>query len=314
MENQNLDHFWLSHQQPVHAEGESYKCQRRIGAGGNGVVFLVTCVSGKNKGLQFVLKVFYKISDDKRREAFLREIEILQDLNHPGIVNVFDRGEFTVEDRSYPFAITEYAPKTLRDLMREGAVDRMRALRISLNCLSGLVYLHSDENQIVHRDIKPSNILLSKAVAKIADLGLAKELSEEDADMEAADDAPSRVMMSSQWPAMPKGYRTPELIERARGKDVDITPASDIFQMGSILYEMLTEYNPQNFVEDITDDLTVDIRYIDGVQGGLLRELIESMLDMDPEERPSAEDCLNRLTHIHEQYCRDLRNVTGQQV
>ena len=153
------DRFYLKHLQQVDGNEAKYYNQRFIGRGGNGTAFLVTSATDSNKGLQFAIKFFHKISDDKRREAFLREIEHLRKLNHPSIIDIFDDGIFTVKDRIYPFAVVEYVPLTTRRLLLspEG-VSRVRAIRISMNCLSALISIHGQEDPLLHRDIKPENI------------------------------------------------------------------------------------------------------------------------------------------------------------
>jgi len=75
------DHFFLGHLQSVQAANAWYYNQRFLGRGGNGTAFLVTCSSGRNIGMQFVLKVFHKISDETRRLAFLKEVGHLRSLN-----------------------------------------------------------------------------------------------------------------------------------------------------------------------------------------------------------------------------------------
>jgi hypothetical protein len=112
------DHFFLGHLQSVKATNAWYYNQRFLGRGGNGTAFLVTCSSGPNIGMQFVLKVFHKISSESRRKAFLKEVVHLRSLNHPAITRVFDEGTFTaISGMMYPFAVIEYVPLTARSLI-----------------------------------------------------------------------------------------------------------------------------------------------------------------------------------------------------
>lgn len=165
------DRFFLDHLQSVHGQ-QWYYNQRFLGRGGNGTAFLVTCSSGPNYGMQCVLKVFHRIGDPIRRQAFLDEIGHLRAISHPAITRIFDEGTFTTNAHvQYPFAVIEYVPLTARQLLVSKQIDRLRALRIAFNCLSALDCLHNAApHPLIHRDIKPENILISDMGAKLADL------------------------------------------------------------------------------------------------------------------------------------------------
>lgn len=303
------DHFFLGHLQSVEAANAWYYNQRFLGRGANGTAFLVTCSSGPNVGMQFVLKVFHKISDEARRQAFLKEVDHLRSLNHPAITRIFDEGTFTANTGlKYPFAVIEYVPVTARTLMLSKQIDRLRAIRIGLNCLSAIDCLHKTSPPLIHRDIKPENILISEMGAKLADFGLVKVL----ADLEPDNDADA--LEGTQWPGMPWRYRTPELIKRAIDHKTQITPKSDIFQFGTVFYELLTGFNPQRPPDKITDPINLDFRDIRGNQGQELLVLVKAMLAEKPSNRLPASACIKRLNKIHEAYCRSLFEVTGQYV
>jgi serine/threonine protein kinase len=303
------DHFFLDHLQSVKGTNAWYYNQRFLGRGGNGTAFLVTCSSGPNVGMQFVLKVFHKISDTTRREAFLKEIGHLRSLSHPAITRIFDEGTFKVKAGiEYPFAVIEYVPVTARTLLVSEQIDRLRAIRIGLNCLSAIDCLHNATPPLIHRDIKPENILISEMGAKLADFGLVKVLD----DLQAKEDVD--VLGGSQWPGMPFRYRSPELVQRALDHTTVIGTASDIYQFGTVLYELLTGFNPQRQPKNVTDPIELDLREIRGDQGAKLDYLIKGMLAEVPAHRSTANTCLGRLNIIHEGYCQSLFNVTGQHV
>jgi serine/threonine protein kinase len=303
------EHFFLEHLQSVKAANAWYYNQRFLGRGGNGTAFLVTCSSGPNIGMQFVLKVFHRISDETRRQAFLKEIVHLRTLNHPAITRIFDEGTFTANTGvKYPFAVIEYVPVTARTLMLSKQIDRLRAIRIGLNCLSAIDCLHKTSPPLIHRDIKPENILISEMGAKLADFGLVKVLADLDADNEA------EALEGTQWPGMPWRYRTPELVKRAIDHKTPITPKSDIFQFGTVFYELMTGFNPQLPPNKVTDPISLDLREIRGNQGQELSELVKGMLAEKPSNRFPASACIKRLNKIHEDYCKSLFKVTGQYV
>lgn len=302
------DHFFLGHLQSVQGT-EWYYNQRFLGRGGNGTAFLVTCSSGRNNGMQFVLKVFHRISDQVRRQAFLDEIGHLKAIDHPAITRIFDEGTFTSgADIEYPFAVIEYVPVTARQLLMTKQVDRLQAIRIGFNCLSALDCLHRSVPPLIHRDLKPENILISEMGAKLADFGLVKVLDDlvPQEELDALD--------GTQWPGMPWRYRTPELVQRANDHATRITTASDIYQFATVFYELLTGFNPQRPPARVTDPITLDVRDIRGTQGPHLGQFIQNMLRDVPAERPTAHQCLRRLNLIHMDYCRALFDVTGQYV
>lgn len=329
VDNRN-DYFSLKHLQSVQsARGWYYSNHRFLGRGGNGTAFLVTATSGDFFGLQLVLKVFHRISSENRRRAFLEEARILRELSHPAIIRIFDEGEYVTGGRKYPFAVVEYVPQTVRQLLTTRSLDRLTAVRVLFNCLSALRAMHSLPSPICHRDIKPENILIGPTGAKLADFGLAKVLAEVTASgqppnvVDPADSGGSEEHDDgedddlTQWPGMPRSYRTPEQIERARARrngqtPRDITPAADIYQLGTVGYELLTGFNPQRLPEDILDDIVLDLRPLHGSQAEFLGVLLKDMLMNDPAVRPTASDCLQRLNRIHKELCEALRHATGQ--
>lgn len=309
--NNQYDAFFLNHLQSVKTDSSVYQNLRFLGRGGNGTAFLVTAISGPLSGMQLVLKVFHKISNDTRRKAFLEEVKHLRKADHPAIIKVFDEGTFQASNRAYPFAVVEYQPNTVRQLLDGNEVDRIRAIRITLNCLSALIAIHGPEINIVHRDIKPENILLSQVGAKLADFGLAKSAEAQDKQPQTDNDDDQN---HSQWPGMPFRYRSPELIERATGTDVTISGKSDIYQLGTVFYELLTGYNPQRAVDNITRPISLDLREIDGSEGVALYDLISDMLREDPDRRSPATECLERLNRIHRSVCQSYLSVLGSRV
>ena len=224
--------------------------QHFIGKGGNGTTFLVTCTSGVNTGVQFALKVFHKISDDRRRQRFLDEVRHYRTLSHPSIIRVYDEGTYKAGEREYPFAVVDFVPTNLEKRLGNGLpqITRLEVVRYVFSVTSGVSYLHSQPQPIVHRDIKPANILVGGQVARLGDLGLAKVLMG-DGD-ESFEDVASYI-------AMPRFYRTPELVRIARGENIRLTVASDIYQLGLVLYRSLTGFNPQKATTngDVREDI-----------------------------------------------------------
>lgn len=314
---QNQDQFYLEPLKSVRGTNCWYYNHRFLGKGGNGTAFLVTSSSGDNEGMQFVLKVFHKLSSETRKAAFLEEIRVLKTCSHPAIIQVFDEGDYQIPSGTvYPFVVVEYIPITLRFALQSKKIDRLRSLRITLNILSALMHIHSHDPQLIHRDIKPENILLAESSAKLADFGLVKALQiqtepsieDQNADNETREEDD---IFGSQYPGMPRFYRTPELVQKLNGEDVEITTKSDIYQLGTVFYEMLTGYNPQKRPDNLSDTIILDVRQIKGSQNVNINNLIANMLHDNPDERWGAEQCLKELTMIHKKYCKSLFNVTN---
>jgi len=301
----NFDHFFLQHLQSVKADGDYYLNQKFIGKGGNGTTFLVTCTSGPNQGIQFALKVFHKISDEQRRNRFLEEIRHYRTLDHPALLKVYDEGTFIAGERKYPFAVVDYVPKNLDEIIGRGRprISRLEVIRYVYNVASAINYLHLLKQPIVHRDIKPANILVDGYSAKLGDLGLAKVLMGDENGLSEEFTA---------YAAMPFYYRTPELVRIARGEKISLSPASDVYQLGLVLYRGITGFNPQKPPRHgISDDIEMDVRPVTGAAGEHLDRLFQQVFEDDPERRPTAAQLLQTLNRIHSDVCAADLAATG---
>jgi serine/threonine protein kinase len=159
--------------------------------------------------------------DEEFVERFKREAQSAAALSHPNIVSIFDRGA-SEEDGTYYIAM-EYLPRgTLKErISRSGPLDAGAATSIALQIAQALHAAH--QQGVIHRDIKPQNILLSAAGdAKVADFGIARVAST------ATISQRSLVLGTA-------AYMSPE---QAMGKPV--TPKSDLYSLGVVLYEMRT--------------------------------------------------------------------------
>lgn len=168
-----------------------------------------------------------KLCRDRVRLArFEREAKALARLSHPNILSIFELGE----ERGVPFVVTELlAGKTLREHLRHGALPWTRSIQIGASIADGLAAAHAQG--IIHRDIKPENVVLTTDDhVKILDFGLARF---EDREFNSLTSDPTKTA-----PGLVLGtvhYMAPEQV---RGESAD--SRSDIFALGSTLYEMLT--------------------------------------------------------------------------
>jgi serine/threonine-protein kinase len=220
---------------------DTYRVERRLGAGGMAEVYLV---SHTRLPRQFALKLMLVDMDGRKDflERFRREAEVLAKLRHPHIVDVND-WDF-LDGR--PYLVMEYLEGETLDtfLHRTGPLSVPVALDICAQIGQALDATHAAG--IVHRDLKPSNIFLDKNgnrpnFVKILDFGIAK--------MERVDTTP----LTAQSAIMgTPGYMAPE---QALGHTGEIDHRTDQFALAAILYEMLAGhpafYSPGDAVYSI---------------------------------------------------------------
>lgn len=159
--------------------------------------------------------------DETFVKRFQREAQFVASLQHIHILQVFDYGE----QDGIAYLVMPYLPgNTLADKIRDNPLDVKEAVRIFRQLAQALDYAH--ERGLLHRDIKPSNIMLDESGnALLADFGLTKMIDASGISQLTAD---STVVGT---PA----YMSPE-----QGQGIDLTPASDLYSLGVVLYEMLT--------------------------------------------------------------------------
>lgn len=204
-----------------------YRVLKILGQGGVGIVF---------EGLNVVLQrpVAIKIVNDRsaaeRVERLKTEARIVASLQHPNVCDIYDFGEVPPFG---PYLVTErlHGETLAQRFHWQPTFSVPDTIEIIVQMLSGLHAAHGQN--IVHRDVKPQNVFLidrlgCPPVAKILDFGMAKDLSAN----AAALTRPGRAVGTPQ-------YMAPEQL---RGEPVG--PASDIFAVGVILYEMLTRRHP----------------------------------------------------------------------
>jgi serine/threonine protein kinase/tetratricopeptide (TPR) repeat protein len=229
-----------------------YRILEPLGEGGMGTVYLA---EDTHLGRRVAIK-FPSINSDSHdyRARFLREARSVSELSHPGIATLFDYGE-TNEGR--PFLVMELAKgRTLAELFRKGELNLARAVAIITDVAAALAEAHA--RGVVHRDIKPSNIMIDdNGQVKVLDFGLAKQLnkehtqgSEPEAQTLLSTDTQSGVVLGT--PA----YLSPE---QAVSGAVD--GRSDLFSLGTLLYEAITGRTPfagKSFIEIAANVLHVE--------------------------------------------------------
>lgn len=196
---------------------EGYEILRLIGSGGMGSVWLAR----EDDGEEVAVKILHAswARDPGAAARFEGEVDALAALDHPGIVRLLDAGETS---DGHLFLATEHvAGCDLRQLMRGGLIPAERALEIFGKVARAIAHAHACG--IIHRDLKPANILVGAGdLVKVTDFGLAKR----------GIDSATRETDAFGSPY----YLAPELTRSAAAA----TPASDVYSLGVLLYELLS--------------------------------------------------------------------------
>ena len=210
---------------PMEARIGPYRIIDTLGRGGAGTVYLAERVEGDQKPL-VALKVLRRgLDTDDLLERFTVERQILATLDHPDVARLLDAG--ATED-GRPYLVMEHVdgePITEHCGTRGLSVEE----RLGLFVRVARAVHHAHGSLIVHRDLKPTNVLVAEdGTLKLLDFGIAKLL---DPHALAGKGPKTRTGTRLLTP----GYASPE---QRRGEPV--TPASDIYQLGLLLYELLT--------------------------------------------------------------------------
>ncbi|MDO8837155.1 MAG: protein kinase [Vicinamibacterales bacterium] len=244
-----------------------YEIIGRLGEGGMGAVYLARDpLIDRQIAVKFLRE---GLENDELRERFVREARSAGRLQHVNIVVIFDVGE----QGGRPYIAMEYVEgSTLADTVRRrDAMPLLQKLRLLEQLSEGLAYAH--RAGIVHRDIKPANLIVSRdGVLKILDFGIAR--------LGRANLTMAGVMLGT------LNYMSPEQIT---GGDID--KRSDIFAVGSVCYEFLS--NARAFPGDLQDGIlhriiTSQPPPLSGLCPGLdprIIEIVNRALEKDPARR-----------------------------
>ena len=199
-----------------------YVIINEVGQGSTGRVFLS---HDPYYGRDVAIKLYNLESEEDEQKArvtrkmFFNEAQMMGRLQHPNILPIYDAGE---ENGSY-YVVTEHVhgARTLNAYCRPDNLLRIDdVVEILFKCAKGLHYAHG--RGVIHRDIKPSNIMLTlDNDVRIIDFGIALIKDSDVSRIEGIAGSPS--------------YMSPEQVQSA-----EITPRSDIYSLGAVMYELLT--------------------------------------------------------------------------
>lgn len=148
-----------------------YSLVKLLGEGAMGKVYLAV---DEKTGEKVALKALRKPDDGKALDYFIREVQVLRQLNHPNIVALKGWGN----SHGYPYFAMEYIEGvSLEEMLKKGPLPAAHTVQLMSSLLDALVYAF--QFQIIHRDIKPANILITNAgMVKLIDLGVGKILKQ----------------------------------------------------------------------------------------------------------------------------------------
>ncbi len=252
-----------------------YRLLEHIAEGGMGVVYRAEHVLSRKK---LALKVVHPYLCKGRQgvERFRREVSAAAEIDHPGIVQVYDAG--VDDDGGFFMAMELLEGESLGDLLRREWPGMARAVRLVEGMLEPLAKAHA--KGFVHRDLKPDNVFLTKEEdgrerVKILDFGLAREVTK---------GGPTRTGITFGTPE----YMSPEQAMSAR----KVRAPGDVWSVGVMLYELLSGTHPfsgetpnaimANAIKEPLPPLASAAPHVPAE----LARLIERSLEKKPEDRP----------------------------
>lgn len=275
----------------------SYQVSALINRGGMSQIYLAERVDGEFEQTVVIKVMDARLDSEMHIDYFKQEKMILASLNHPNIGKIFDGGML---DGGQPYYIMEYVEGSpVTEYADQNHYNFKGRIQLFLTICKAVSYAH--KNLIIHKDLKPQNIFVDiNGHIKLLDFGVADSITHEtkDTDFQAL--------------FVTRKYASPEMLKHQL---VDIS--SDIYQLGLVLYEMLTGALPENndgkriSLSDknlkSSNDLLLQFPKVKK-NGGELMAILQRALAENPEERYQSvtalqndlEDYLqNRPIHIY---------------
>ncbi|MBP7636040.1 protein kinase, partial [Candidatus Ozemobacteraceae bacterium] len=263
--------------------GDIYQIQRELGSGGMGTVFLALDTS-LNRQVAIKLMNESNARDTALVERFIREGQLLATVGHPNIMNIYASAIDPESGR--PFLVMEYIDGvSLSSLKQNLLKERRNVPALMLQLFEGIAACHA--RGIIHRDLKPSNIMVTRAgMLKVLDFGIAK--------------SSSNITKTGITMGTPE-YMSPEQCMGVK----DLTPASDVYTMGVIFWELIygeTPFKPDNAenpelsiaMKHVHATLPASVLIPDESFAPLL-PLVRKMLDKSPTARPRLDELIQAL-------------------
>lgn len=212
----------------------AYKLVRRVGQGGMAAVFLASRADDEYRKLVAVKLVQPGLDSRDLLNRFRNERQTLASLDHPNIVKLLDGGSTS---DGFPFLVMDYVEGSpIDEYCDQHKLSVDDRLHLFGKVCDAIQYAH--QKMVVHRDLKPSNILVvADGTPKLLDFGIAKVIDPEPS-------AQGLQVTQTGTRCMTPAYASPE---QMRGQPV--TPATDIYSLGVVLYELLTGHRPYRLTQ-----------------------------------------------------------------
>jgi serine/threonine protein kinase len=272
---------------------EKYRLDERLGTGGMGTVYRATHLLIDRPVAIKLLNPRY-VEDEAAQVRFRREARAAGRIQHTNAVTVTDFGRTS---DGFVYIVMELLEgRTLRDVLAHDApLDTARAVSMMLQTAAAVGAAH--DAGVIHRDLKPANIFVvqrkdAPPYIKVLDFGIAKLAAD------ALDDDDTNTLTQVGAMIGTPRYMSPEQCDGAK-----LTPASDVYSLGIILYEMLTGTTPFNG----TSPIAIAIKHSStpprsprefvATIPATLEELVLHALEKRPEDRPADANAFRNLLY-----------------
>lgn len=267
---------------------DRYRLLSSLGQGGFGSVFKAQDTLSHNKIIAIKEISLTGLQQQEVLDAtasFNREVQVLSDLQHPGLPRLYDY--FTDTEHWYlvmDFIEGETLERHLEQTIGGHFLRLIDVLRVGIQLCIILDYMHTHQPPIIFRDLKPSNVmLLPNGNIRLIDFGIARYFKP----------GQFRDTMAFGSP----GYAAPEQYGKAQ-----TTPYADIYSLGALLHQMITGNDPTEVPFRFQPLHTYNLHHPQPDAINLLDRLLMQMVDLDPDNRPGSMALVKQqLEYIAEQ-------------